>query len=268
MKNRSFRNIFSGFLLAFILLGLNPAWAAPNSSSNEQGSLFNAMKVGVDFGLGLPLLYAIPDGVKKEMNKNGTSIAKNLNFSLGVTLGYDFLVAKNSKIGPEIGLLYGFPRALSFERNGAKLSIEETYLQIPIGLKWCAFDDEGFYTAYGLSLGYEFRALLSSRYTQEGNSAGLPPALVGNKEELDKVIKDLATTSGSIYLGSTIDLPKGFYIVTKLKVPMELFDLDSLKNGKPDELDSPRVTAIRLFSSSLIEFNLGLDIMKLFVPAS
>ena len=69
---------------------------------------------------------------------------------------------------------------------------------------------------------------------------------------------DTPQPSGSLFFGGTMDLSKGFYLLGKFKFSLELLKKD---NTTPY---TPLLNALRILSSSLVEINLGVDIMKWF----
>ncbi|MCG8340075.1 MAG: hypothetical protein MI674_02210 [Cytophagales bacterium] len=246
-----------------LLIALFPVPFA-RAASSEKNSFVSNTKVGIDFGFGLPYLWAISEETRRKLevseNNTFTDIKANSNISLGVVLGYSFRLHNNIfKLGPEIGAKYGFTRRLKVSTYN--IAIEEKYVQIPIAIKFCRFNEEGSYLAKGFTLGYEFNVLLSSAYKQEGGYDQLKPSFQGNKD-LKQAIPDLPRLSGSIFFGGTIDLPKGFYLAAKFRVPIEIFMIK--KESSIDELDKDFMHRVRALNTSLVEFNLGMDVMKWF----
>ena len=188
-------------------------------------SFTDKAKAGIDFGFGLPYAW-----LSKQETKYGT-VTTSPNISLGVTLGYSFPLVNNLKISPELGINYGFTRRF---KSVANINLEEEYIQIPIAVKLYAFDEEGSYSANGLCLGYEFDVAISSKYKERGQD-----------------IADISRPAGALFFGGTLDLPMGFYIVGKFKFPSEWF------------MERNTLNAVRMFSTSFVELNLGIDILKL-----
>ena len=244
-----------------LLIALFPV-SFVGAASSDENSLVSNTKIGIDFGFGLPYAWAAEKEANKrfEIDKNDQDldIKANSNMSLGVVLGYRFFRNDILTLCPETGLSYGFARR--FKTPTYNITVEEKYLQIPIAIKFCRSNEEDAYPTKGFTLGYEFNVLLSSVYKQEGNYPQLKPSFIGNKD-LKQAIPDLPRLSGNIFLGVAIDLPKGFYLGTKLKVPIEVFKIN---NYEIDQLNKALMYPLRLLNSSFIEFNLGVNFMKWF----
>lgn len=221
-------HILSRGLLILMLLSTTPAWA----TKPTEGSLASNTKVGIDFGFGCPYAWV----GKKEKEFSGVEASPNI--SLGVTLGYSFPLSNLLRIGPEIGINYGFTRQISTPANLSGISLEEKHIQIPIAVKFYALDKEDFDLTGGLCLGYEFDIALSSQYKEHG---------------LD--VSDLPQPLGNVFFGGTVDY-KSFYLVGKLKLPLEVI---SIKEAKASE---KKLYASRGLGKSFVEIQLGVDIMK------
>ena len=174
-----------------------------------------------------------------------------------------------------------------------KVKFKEKRINIPIALQFSAVNENSFLKAKRFSLGYEFSILLSSN---------LSFSVLGdfNDEEvkprywtmfLDVTISPkkmgFPLPTGNFFLEGTLDFPKGFYMAAKLRVPKNLFKLkkhlEALKqkisafreeiraknptreaaNNKVYDLLEELPVMHDIATCSCIEFNLGLDIMKL-----
>lgn len=84
-------------------------------------------------------------------------------------------------------------------------------------------------------------------------------------EKIKNAVNSLPRLSGSILLGGIFDLPKGFYIGIRLKIPVEILSFDFGGLGKKSSFDGlldKNKNLVRIANQSLLEFNLGVDIMK------
>jgi len=219
--------------LLFMLLLVSSAWAQPPTENN----VVDHIKVGLDFGFGLPYVWANKDATRK--NPRG-EINASPNISLGLVLGYSFPLPSNRKIGPEIGINYGFTRRIKarparqqsyMTTSYMSLELEEKYIQLPIAIKLCTFDDEDSYLASGLSIGYEATFLVSQQYTKEGL----------------KVTDTVSSPAGALFLGGTLDFGS-FYLIGKFKFPLDYFKNETA-NGEQ------ALIAARILNTSLVEFN-------------
>ncbi|MEL7063991.1 MAG: hypothetical protein AAFP00_09655, partial [Bacteroidota bacterium] len=268
------KNFFWGGALLVILLSAQGSWALPKS---KQGSSGDITKVGLDFDLGLPYLWLLPSSVTSDINEKGNSrgsvsFSAGMPMSLGVTVGYGFLVnkdeSKTAHFGPEMGLRYGFTRRLTVRIDDSAGHIEETYLQIPLGINLRTFNGNYWNIKSGSIIGYEFDVLLSSKLRVEGNTTELPAWVRADAEKkIKEIVEDLPALSGSIFVGDTIEFPKGIYLTSRLKIPMDVFSLFSAEKSE-DFKDSQRALTktimhlVRAASSPFIEFCLGVDIMQ------
>ena len=234
--------IHKNFIIKGLFIALLPiffVWAVPKAENN----LRNNTKIGLDIGFGLPYKWCVSSA-------NGlalTAFSASPNISLGGIVGYNFYAHNGVKLGHEVGLTYGFTRRLNkIDKNK---HIAEKYLQIPIAIKYASLDTN--LMAYGLMLGYELQVLLSS-YRQRDTL-----------ENLKKCIVDFSTLSGSIFGGGTIDFPQGYYLVIKLKIPIEIFKRDAWRTPSMCEpINQAQMYTFRGWTASLLELSLGVDMMK------
>jgi hypothetical protein len=83
---------------------------------------------------------------------------------------------------------------------------------------------------------------------------------------LKEFIKDFSSFSGSFVIGGGLEFPKGIYLIGKLKIPNEIFKLIKSKNdpnSNNDELSSNFLKGVRCLNANFLEFNVGIDILKL-----
>jgi len=239
--------------------------AAVCPATGQENSLLKNAKVSIDLGFGLPYAWAIPEetGKKIKIDQTELTFKSNPNVGLGVILGYSFPFRNTFRLDPEIGLTYGFTRKLQVPALG--ITFEEDYLQIPVGIKFSRAYEGDFYFAHGYMLGYEFNVLLSSTYKQGGSHLQLPASFQGNKD-LKEAIADLPKLSGNIFLGGYFDFPKGFYLGARFEFPIELFKLKATQNNgetfSNTQLDKKFIYPLRALNASLVEINVGVNIMK------
>ena len=268
---------------------------AQGEVKHTDNSFTDNTKVGINLGLGLTPGILFNKRITKEVSPHipGFTFKSSPNFRFGVVLGYGFPLNNKWKVGPEMGIHY-LKKGLKAHIDG-KTSIDqvtvkfngeaefkEKYLQVPIALQFSAVDEDSFLKAWRLSLGYEFNVLLSSRFKAEakGTEVGKVTRDEAWEKDVDlkKEVSDLPKPSGSFLLGSTLDFPKGFYFAAKLKIPSALFKLKELLSEESlsgdyslEDLDEDNAIEVakkyiplaRLVPSTVVEFNLGLDIMKL-----
>jgi hypothetical protein len=231
------------------------AWAEPF----KQPSWKQNMKVGVEVGFGAPYGWLI----NKQEDTQGRKLPKielGPNWRFGVVWGYGFPIFDNAlAIGPDTGLFIETKRKIDFAFPcGVNMTVEEQYLHVPLALKLAGMDKETGVQEGGLTLGYEFSILLSSKCN--------PPAgglSVANRAMLERT-KDMAKSSklgGSIFLGGKVDLVAGCYLMGQLKFPITYFL--ALKDADQDGDDAKRALhGMRLLGASLVELGLGFNIMK------
>lgn len=242
----------------------SPAWA----TSSLPPAWKQNMKVGVEVGFGVP--YALILGsMTAEYLVDGTRMgvcSASPNVRLGAVWGYNFPLGRDFRLGPEVGLAYSMTQRFKIPLWG--VTIEEQYLKIPIGIKVGLPIQKGVLVRQSLTLGYEFDILLSSKYKQSGGGKLLPNVSWQGDKNLKETIPDLSKLTGSIFFDSNVDFPNGFYIMTRVRFPVVEFMAGSEKEksgqGPSRELDSFFMHLTRVFSTSLMEFNLGVDIMKWF----
>lgn len=162
-------------------------------------------------------------------------------------------------IGPDTGLFIEPKRKIGLAFPcGVNMTMEEQYLHVPLALKLAGMDKETGVQEGGLTLGYEFRILLSSKCNPP--SSGLS---VANRAMLERT-KDMAKSSklgGSVFLGGKVDLVAGCYLMGQLKFPIT--DFLSLKDANQDDDDAKlALHAMRCLGTSLVELSLGFNIMK------
>ena len=280
-------------LLLLLLLLLPQLSKAQGEVKHTDSSFTDNTKVGINLGLGLtPGLFN--KRITKEVSPHipGFTFKSSPNFRFGVVLGYGFPLNNKWKVGPEMGIHY-LKKGLKAHIDGktstdqvtvkfnGEAEFKEKYLQVPIAFQLSAVDEDSFLKAWRLSLGYEFNVLLSSRFKAEAKgSAEVAQGTRALKKDVDlkKEVSDLPKPSGSFLLGSTLDFPKGFYFAAKLKIPSALLKLKELLSEESlsgdyslEDLDEDNVIEVakkylplaRLVYSTVVEFNLGLDIMKL-----
>jgi len=255
MRNKLFKSTFLLLLLSFSVTLAN---------SHEDNTFLENTRISVDFGLGIPVGLAIKEKLKKESKGNFADFKTSPNIGVGVLVNYNFPISETIHIGPEIGFIYGFTRKITYHTHN--ITLEEKCAQIPIYLRITSPSTETSAIGGNVILGYEFNTFFSSKYKQSGNYPDLHASLVGDKD-LKEVIKDFPTTSGSIVIGGGLEFPKGFYFVGKIKVATELFKLAKQKELKDnvfeDELGAKLIHLTRLATANIVEFNLGVDVMKL-----
>ena len=216
------------------------------------------MKVGVEVGFGAPYGWAI---TKEDIKEKGLpKIEVGPNWRLGVVWGYGFPVYDDAlAIGPDIGLFLGTKRKcdLAF-RRGAHMTLEEQYLHVPLALKLATIDKDTGVQEGGLTLGYEFSILLSSKC--HSPSSGLS---VKNNATLERA-RDMAKSSklgGSIFLGGKVDLSAGCYLMGQFKFPITDF-LGFKEADQGGDEAKKALQAVRTLGSSFVELSLGFNIMK------
>jgi hypothetical protein len=251
---------FMPFFLLALLVPASLAWAKPH----KQPSWKQNVKAGVEVGFGIPYAWIL-GSMFANYRLDGKSVGEchaSPNTRLGVVSGYSFSLGRDIKLGPEVGLAYGMTRKFKLPLLG--LTIEERYLEIPIGIK-VSFPTQLGTVRQGLTLGYEFDILLSSRM-YAGLDNQRPGASSRYSEDLKETIPDLSKLTGSIFLDSTIDFPKGFCFIMRVKFPASEF-LRALEKKDNDQNSSQDVDSLcmhlaRIFCTSWIEFNLSVDFIK------
>jgi len=227
------------------------------------------MQAGVEVGFGLPYAWIL-ESAFEEHKSHGESVGRcdaSPNTRLGVTWGYGFPLGGDVKLGPEVGLAYSMTKRFKFPLLG--VIIEERYLEIPIGIK-VSFPTQWDAVRRGFTLGYEFDILLSSRrqYDAGLGNQNLGASLDGDRDLRETIPPDLSKLTGSIFFDSTIDFPKGFYFVMRFRFPvvdlMEAFEQEDSGQNPSQDVDSTFMHVARVCSTSCVEFNLGVDIMKWF----
>ena len=282
-------------LLSLLLPQLSKAQGEVKHTDN---SFTDNTKVGINLGLGLTPGILFNKRITKEVSPHipGFTFKSSPNFRFGVVLGYGFPLNNKWKVGPEMGIHYlkkGLKAHIAGKTSTDQATVKfngeaefkEKYLQVPIAFQLSAVDEDSFLKAWRLSLGYEFNVLLSSRFKAEAKAKGSAEVGKVTRDEawekdvdLKKEVSDLPKPSGSFLLGSTLDFPKGFYFAAKLKIPSALFKLKELLSEESlsgdyslEDLDEDNAIEVakkyiplaRLVPSTVVEFNLGLDIMKL-----
>ena len=237
------------FTALLIMLFFSLAQAVPA----EENSLLKDVKLGIDFGFGMPYEW----GTKKS---NSSKYEASGNISLGVNLGYDFHLStlyKNFKLGPEIGLIYGFTRKLQVSNH---VSLAEKYLYLPIS--FYLFEEnrigENGYFALGGSVGYEFNILLSSIYINKKGENKLYPASQPVKDAEGYTL-EIPNISGSIIANLTSYFSHSIYLGMKFRVPIEALQE---KGTDSFNLSEEFLRSSRVKTNSIVEFYLGVDIMK------
>ncbi|MCU0317812.1 MAG: hypothetical protein MUC61_00500 [Amoebophilaceae bacterium] len=213
------------------------------------------MKAGVELGFGIPYSWLL-EKVLRDL-EDGFDVRPNGR--VGVVWGYGLTVSPNLRLGPEVGLSYSMTHRTRLTKWN--VVVEERYLQIPVGIKF-SFPVQRDIIRGSLMLGYELDVLLSSWGRRSKNRASLR-ATQGGDENFKDRISDLKRLAGSVFLDMAVDFPKGFYVMTRIKVPV--VDLmHFLKLSRDPSNDHLAVHTVRLVSTSLVEFGVGLDILKWF----
>jgi hypothetical protein len=136
------------------------------------------------------------------------------------------------------------------------MTVEEQYLHVPLALKLAGMDKETGVQGGGLTLGYEFRILLSSKC--DPPSSGLS---VKDRAMLERT-KAMAKSSklgGSIFLGGKVDLVAGCYLMAQFKFPITDF---LALNGAGQDDAKLALYGTRCLGASFVELSLGFNIMK------
>lgn len=234
-------------LLAF-LLPVPLTFAVP-----RQPFLRKNTRANVELGFGVP--YArIFKGIIRNF---GHEVNASSNGRVGVVWGYGLTIGPVLGLGPEVGLSYGMIQKT--ELPDFDSAVEERYLQIPVSMRIYLPTQWGIIRE-SIGLGYELDILLSSWLRQSGNEASPSVIQMGDKP-LKDVVPGLRRMSGSILIDSTIDLPKGFYVMVRIKLPVADF-IYFLKEQSSSRLS--KVHLARILSTSLLEFGAGVNIAKWF----
>lgn len=254
MKNKLFKATLLVTFLAFSV-----AWA-----QHEENDFWYNTRIAVDFGFGLPYGFGLKDTIKDKY-KLGNNEAPDFHFSPNIHAGilgsHDFNLTDRFSMGPEIGVYYGFTRRSEIKNRN--IAVAEKYLILPLYLRMASYSEpDAFLVSSSFIVGYDFNIFLSSSYNQTGNYADMHPSFQGDKD-LYEFIKDLPRVSGSIVLGDELEFPKGFYVAAKFKVPIELFQILQEKDNYSKELNATWVKTTRGLTTNLVEFSVGLDIMRL-----
>jgi hypothetical protein len=167
------------------------------------------------------------------------------NIRLGLVLGYDFIFNESYKVGPEIGLLYGFTRRIQIPPPYpyyVGYTIEERYLEVPITLLYGrAYYDDGTYSSLGYSLGYQLDVLLSSYCVTAS----------GKEIDMKEFMPNLSTMRGSLLLAGHLALGV-FCLELKFKFPSKI----------SGETHLQYMHKLRTLATTIVELGLGIDIMK------
>jgi hypothetical protein len=244
---RASQCIGMALLLAF-LLPVPLTFAVP-----RQPLLRKNKRANVELGFGVP--YArILKGIVRNF-EHGVNVGSNGR--VGVVWGYGLTIGPGLGLGPEVGLSYGMIQKT--ELPGFDGAVEERYLQIPVGMRIYLPTQWGIIRE-SIGLGYELDILLASWFRQSGNEASSSVRQMGDKP-LKDMIPGLRRMSGGILIDSTIDLPKGFYAMVRIKLPVADF-IYFLKEQPSSRFSAVR--AAKVLSTSLLEFGAGVNIAKWF----
>lgn len=235
--------------ILLILLCFSLTQAAPT----EKNSLLEDMKLGIDFGFGVPYEWGEKKATSSKHETSG-------NISLGLNWSYDFhwnTLYKNFKLGPEVGLVYGFTRKLQVSKHE---SLREKYLYVPISFRF--FEEERIgengYFALGGSLGYEFNILLSSIYTDKKGETKLYPTSQPVKDAEGYTL-EIPHISGSIIANLTSYFSQSIYLGMKFRVPIEALKEKGIGSfGLSEEF----LRDSRIKTNSVVELYLGVDIIQ------
>ena len=227
-------------LIALCLL-YTPAWAGAHTTGD---TFFDRVKLGIEGSLGVPLI---------SMERGMRVLRPDSNLSLGLTAGYSFSLSYNIKIGPEIGIFYGFRRTIAMpplppivQSWGAGIvctthplssaRLQEQYLYIPMAMKAYFISDALFQRAIGCSLGYELAIALGTQYIHGGESERALPA------------------AGRLFVAGTLDIMRGCYMGMRFNLPLQyrLSCSEMLQDG---------LAKLRELSNSSLEFSLGINVM-------
>ena len=243
--HRASQCIGIALLLAF-LFPVPLTFAVP-----RQPFLRKKTRANVELGFGVP--YArIFKGIIRNF---GHEVNVSSNGRVGVVWGYGLTIGPGLGLGSEAGLSYSMiqqTELLDFDS-----AVEKRYLQIPVGMRIYLPTQWGIIRE-SIGLGYELDILLSSWPRQSGNEASPSVIQMGDKP-LKDIIPGLRRMSGSILIDSTIDLPKGLYVMARIKLPVADF-IYFLQEQPSSRLS--RVHAARILSTSLLEFGAGVNIAK------
>ena len=238
--------------LLLIVTPLTISWGA----ENVENKALDHITLGIDFGWGFPYEWA--------QNDNSSSKwGARYNLNTGIRLGYDFewiTIYRSYKFGPEIGINYGFTRALEFSE---KESLREKYLNFPVTFKCIRYiEEEGLsgkdYFGMGLSLGYEFNFLLSSVYNKKKDTVDLLSSSQPPKDSRGFTL-DVPRLTGSIIADGIIYI-NSIYLGVKVRVPKELLGKKGL--GSEHSLSAEFIRKSRIKTASLMEFYIGINIIK------
>jgi hypothetical protein len=207
----------------------------------------------------VPCGWAIPQGDKEDTDKNSTTkVQVNSSWRFGVVWGHGFpFLYDTLAVGPDVGLFIGTKRKCKMLRGGTDIEIEEQYFHVPVAIKLATVDSETGVKENGVTLGYEFNILLSSKCNISGISSVTLRQFARQVEDAAKSAK----LGGSIFLGGKASLFAGCYLMGQLKCPITDF-LGIEKSTKNNDDVKHNLYAARILSAPLVELSLGVNIMK------
>ena len=229
--------------------------------AETESTLIHNTRISADFGFGLPLGWRIPDKIKQSIKIEGKKIDLKIspNIHIGILASYTHPITENITIGPELGIGYGFTRKLQIKNLG--IAIEEKYIQVPIYLRVIRPSKEQKPLGGSFVVGYDIHIILSSFYKKTGEHTYITQTTFEGDKNLKEFLKNSPKLGGSMVVGGGLEFPKGIYLLAKLKLPIEFFKLIKDKENTK-ELNNAFLTLIRALNSNIIEFSVGVDIMK------
>jgi len=208
----------------------------------------------------------LQDAANQDISINSEPVDTSFipNIKLGVVSSFTVLFSDYMKVGPEIGIYYG-PSVLNIKSHG--ITIYDHCVNFSCCIRSTFVSTEIPSVAGNLSIGYDMTVFLSSSYKQHRNDQDLHDSFLGNKD-LFQLLPDLPRVSGGFAMGFGLELPKGIYLVLKVKLPMELFLVDDRiskkRHQKPPQLDTDFIMINRAFTSNLLELGIGIDVLPWF----
>ncbi len=249
--------------LLVTLLPLHTAQAAPKKNyrhkvkarSSRSSSPRDHHRLGIDVGWGLPVLGWILVATNAKSNVT-PEISSKLCGSL--TYGYALPGQSSVQFLPEIGIKIGTKRRVSGRIQGEEGTFEESRLQIPavVNLR-VSFSGEDLVTRYSLGVGLELDVATSYTVTETGQD---PQNLLSGPDSISRFSLNLLV----IPLRFTIQ--QGIYLATTVRIPADIATIFSPPSGQTGSqaVSAEAAKKVRIITKSMVELNLGLDVMELF----
>ncbi len=270
LKNMFKQALFKKFLFLWLMGYLvEPAYSRENNDSYE---LFKHIRLGVDFGIGIPYGFGEVEQAPQERSSNpglststGPAFKTNSNNAqLGLNLGYDFYGHthyRHSKWIPEIGLSYGFTRR--FELLADSVGLEEKYLHIPLMLNYLSFDESKAYkeASWGAGIGYEYPILLSLVY-KDADGSNILSSYNQQVQASNGHIFTLPNPRGAVLLHTFLYIMDGMHVGLKIRLPIEEAAGVGQEKQEIHQLSEEFIHLARFMSGSFVEFYIGLDILS------